>query len=177
MELMFVLLMMGVFFYIAFIYLNVQYQIKGKQLVIRCAKETKSIPIDSIIEINETDYYEGTKETIVIGNTERTDYRFIILTKEKRYVLTGRMNNRLLTQLKEVNPAIRIFVKSLSWFIKMKWNIQYNELYNISFFIFSLYETNYKQPSGWWFIEQSIMKQSEVFYVQKKKGKKNTIIF
>lgn len=114
MELMFVLLMMGVFFYIAFIYLNVQYQIKGKQWVIRCAKETKSIPIDSIIEINETDYYEGTKETIVIGNTERTDYRFIILTKEKRYVLTGRMNNRLLTQLKEVNPAIRIFVKSLS---------------------------------------------------------------
>lgn len=111
MELFFVLVFMGIVFFIAYIYLNVLFQIKDEELIVRCGKEKVVIPIGTILEINETDFYEGTKDTVILGNTERTDYRFIILTKEKRYVLTERMNNGFLEQLKEINPAIKIFVK------------------------------------------------------------------
>lgn len=110
-ELFFVLVFMGILFYVAYIYFKVLFQIKKNELIIRFGKERTSIPIDSITEINETDFYEGTKEIVVIGDTERTNYRFVILTKDKRYVLTERMNGRFLEQLKEINPSIKIFVR------------------------------------------------------------------
>jgi hypothetical protein len=113
MDLMFVLLVMGILFYIVFIYLNVQYRIKDEYLIVKCSSKKIKIPIDSILEINETDYYEGSMESIIIGNTKRTDYRFIIMTKDKRYVLTERMTDKMLRHIKAVNPSVRIFVKSM----------------------------------------------------------------
>lgn len=93
---------------------RVHFKIKGEILFLRYFNQSLEVPIQSITEINESDFYEGNAESVEIGFFNRMEsYVFAILTPEKHYKISTRMADQMLKELKLQNPNIRIFVKPI----------------------------------------------------------------
>lgn len=118
--------------------INVKYDFSSDKLYLKHLLKTKVISISSIVEISECDCYEGTLPTISLGVFFlKPTYQFIILTENTRYKLSTRMTDKQLTELKERNPNIAIFVKPMWWFkLELCCGLFENKYYN--YYIISL---------------------------------------